>query len=114
MVVDLANEVLVRDVFPGEVVTPDGQVIGQCRIFITSHRLLAFKANAARQIELAAELILSEPRSVAANRGTLQGRIEVGTDEGSAWVNKGRGCGCSSPLKALGVPAPWTRREMVR
>ena len=110
--VDLTSEVLVRDVFPGEVLTPDGHVIAQCRVFVTSHRLLAFKANAAKQIELVTELILSEPKSVQANRGSLQGRLEIVTPEGTAWVNRGRGCGCGSPLKALGSPVPWTRRGL--
>ena len=74
--------------------------------------MLAFTVNRERQIDLAASFELSEPRSIEANRGTLPNaaRLEIRTDEGTAWVNRGRGCGCGSPLRALASPIAWTHR----
>lgn len=90
---------------------PDGSLIRQCRVFCTSHRMLAFATTADRMIEVVAELVLAEPYSVPADRSTFMGgRLEIRTADGTAWVNRGRGCGCRDPLKALSQPVPWTRR----
>lgn len=102
-------ERLVRDVHPAEVSLPDGRVLTGVRTFITTQRLLVYQATADRQIERAEDLDLAQPCSVPANRGSLQGALEVRLADGStAWVNRGRGCGCGSPLKALGAPVSWT------
>ena len=108
----LETEVLARDIHPAEILLPDGSILRQCRAFVTSHRLLAFAMTPDRRIELVAELTLTEPKSVPASRNTLQGRLEIVTPEGTAWVNRGRGCGCGSALSALGTPVPWTRRGL--
>lgn len=62
---------------------------------------------------MAVELPLAEPGSVVATRSTLQGgRLEISTPDGTAWVNQGRGCGCSSPLhpERLEPIVPWGGR----
>jgi hypothetical protein len=105
------DEILRRDVHPAEILMPSGDVLTACRVWVTSHRLLASRAVKG-QIERVVDLALAEPFSVPADRGTLNnGQLECRTIEGTAWVNRGRGCGCGSPLKALGPPVPWTRRE---
>lgn len=106
-----AVERLVRDVHPAELALPDGTVLTGVRVFVTSHRLIAYRATADRQIEKAVELDLQQPCSVPASRGSLIGRLEARlADGGTAWVNRGQGCGCHSPLKALAGPVSWTGR----
>jgi len=99
-------------VHPAELLLPDGRLLRELRVFITSRRLLAYRASADGQIVKALELALADPCTVPANRGTLgQGRLEVRLADGAtAWVNAGQGCGCGSPLKALGAPVGWTSR----
>jgi hypothetical protein len=105
-------ELLRRDVHPAEVSLPDGQIITGVRVFVTSHRLVAFKVSESREIVKVLDLELEQPCTVPADRGTLgAGRLEVRLADGhTAWVNRGQGCGCGSPLKALGPPVPWVRR----
>lgn len=104
-------ELMRRDVHPAEVALPDGSVLTGVRVFVTDRRLIAFRAVEGR-IDKVADLELADPCSVPANRGTLgQGRLEARlADGGTAWVNRGHGCGCGSPLLALGIPVPWTER----
>jgi hypothetical protein len=116
----LAGELLRRDVFPAEVLMPDGVLLSGVRVFVTSHRLLAFEHTAAEGFKQVVCLELVDQFSVPADRGTLpaNGRLEcrvhlaaVAGEEaevGTAWVNRGAGCGCGSPLKAMGAPVPWT------
>lgn len=109
----VSDERLHRDVHPAEVLLADGTLHRDVRVFVTSRRLLAFKATPAGRVEPCLELALAEPCSVAANRGTLtgSGRLEaILADGGSVWVNRGHGCGCGSPLKALAPPVPWVGR----
>lgn len=106
-----AGELLRRDVHPAELLMPDGSVETGLRVFVTSHRLLAYRATADRRIELAVDLVLEEPFSVEANRSTLMGALQCVTASGQVTVNRGRGCGCGSPLKGLGSPVPWIRKE---
>lgn len=104
------TEVLRRDVHPAEVACPDHSVLTG-RVFVTSHRLIVWR-EAGREIEKTLDVELSEPFSVPAYRGSLQGALECVTDEGTYWVNHGRGCGCGqTALKALGPPVPWTAKE---
>lgn len=92
---------------------PNGDVLTKARVFVTSHRLLAYQVVEGSIVQVV-DLPLVDPYGVPADRGTLTaGRLECVTPEGTAWVNRGRGCGCGSPLKALGLPVPWTRREAV-
>lgn len=109
----LEHELLRRDVHPAELLMPDGQVLTGLRVFVTTRRLLAYKADPHGRIEKALELELADPCTVPADRGTLpaNGRLEARLQDGStAWVNRGAGCGCGSPLKALAPPVPWVRR----
>jgi hypothetical protein len=114
-------ELMRRDVHPAEVVLPDGRVLLGLRVFVTSHRLLAYAHNPQTGIGQALDLELVEPFSVPADRGSLpaNGRLECrvyldgakdGLERGvgTAWVNRGAGCGCGSPLKGLAAPVGWT------
>lgn len=103
-------ELLRRDVHPAEVALGP-EILTGVRVFVTSKRLLAFRATAQGRIELALDEPLSEPCSVPASRATLgQGqRLEARLADGrTAWINRGSGCGCGSPLKALAAPVPFT------
>lgn len=101
------GEVLRRDVHPAEVLCPDGSVLRKCRVFVTSRRLIAYQTVGEPLVD-----VEIEPDSVPLDRQTLHGSLECCTDHGTYWVNRGQGCGCGSPLKAMGPPAPWTRREL--
>jgi hypothetical protein len=100
-------ELLRRDIHPAEV-SIDGEVLTSARVFVTDRRLLAFRVGEGG-IEVALDLELERPCSVPASRGSLQGCLEAHLSDGRvAWINRGHGCGCGSPLKALGPPVPWT------
>lgn len=99
-------ELLRRDIHPAEVLTPDGSVLTKCRVFVTNRRLIVYKAVGTPLVD-----VEIEPDSVPADRGSLFGQLECVASTGTYWVNRGRGCGCGSPLKAMGAPVPWTRRE---
>lgn len=102
----LDTERLHRDVHPAEVTIGD-RVLRDLRVFVTSHRLLAFQAVAGR-IEPLLELEVAEPCSVPRDHGSLQGSLEVRLADGSTvWVNRGAGCGCGSVLKAQTPPVSW-------
>lgn len=101
------SEVLRRDVHPAEVACPDGSVL-RGRVFATSHRLIVWR-EVDREVAKVLDVDLSEPFSVPADRGSLRGSLECVTDDGTYWVNRGRGCGCGqTTLKALGPPVSWT------
>lgn len=103
------GEVLRRDVHPAEVACPDGSVYRRCRAIATSHRLLVWGESDRKRVTLL-DVELSEPFSVPAYRGTLQGALECVTPQGTYWVNRGAGCGCGQlTLKSLGPPVGWTR-----
>ena len=110
MTTEILNEKMARDVFPAEVLMPDGTVITGARVFATSHRVLVYTVDDKRNINLEVELHLASPGAIPASRSDLapNGRLEVRTENGTAWVNRGRGCGCGSVLKALGSPISWT------
>lgn len=103
-------ELLRRDVHPAEVLLPDGTLLSSVRVFVTSRRLVAFKAGNEGEISRVLDLALEQPCSVPASRATLgQGALEAKlADGGTAWINRGHGCGCGSPLKALAPPVGWT------
>lgn len=105
------NETLCRDVYPAEVLFPGDVLVTDVRVFVTTHRLLVFRVGADRRCEVAYDLPLTVPGAVPASMDTMrQGRLECPIADGTAWVNLGRGCGCGSPLKALGSPIGWTSR----
>lgn len=106
-----------RDVHPAEVLLPDGKVLLGLRVFVTSHRLIGFAHDPQMGFQRVVDLELVERFSVPADRGSLpaNGRLECRVyleaatargerATGTAWVNRGAGCGCGSPLKALGLP----------
>lgn len=104
-------ERLVRDVHPAEIALPDGTVLTGVRVFVTNRRLIAYRATADRRIERVLDVALEQPCTVPASRGSLIGRLEARlADGGTAWINRGQGCGCHSPLKALTGPVSWTGR----
>jgi len=103
----MGDEVLRRDVHPAEVACPDGNVIRDCRAFATTHRLIVW-GEQDRKPEAVLDVELSEPGSVPASLISLVGALECVTPNGTYWVNRGRGCGCGSVLKALGAPVGWT------
>lgn len=103
-------ELLRRDVHPAEI-SLDGEVWTGVRVFVTTRRLVALHALSDGSIHVALDLPLEQPCSVPGNRGTLIGCLEARLADGrTAWINPGRGCGCGSPLKALGPLVPWTSR----
>ncbi len=105
-----AVELMRRDVHPAEVALPDGRVLTGLRVFVTARRLLGYQAMHGGNIVNVLCLELAQPCSVPADRSTLMaGRLECRLADGAtAWVNRGRGCGCHSPLKALAPPVGWT------
>jgi hypothetical protein len=111
---DLDEEVMARDVFPAEVLLPDGKFVRHCRVCVTSHRVIVYTLNG-RKIELLHQLDLVETKSVTPDRASLSmnGRIEAETTQGKLHINRAKGCSCG-PLAALGSPVPWTRRGAVK
>lgn len=104
------DEVLRQDVFPAEVLLPDGTVLSGVRVFATSHRLVVYGENPVGPV-LVEEL--ETPWSIEAHMGTLFGQLQCDlASGGTAWVNRGRGCGCGSVLKALAAPLPRMRRQL--
>lgn len=105
-------EVLRRDVYPAEVLLPNGKILVGVHVYATSHRVLVYSEVAHRRIELTHELKLTVPFSVPGDRNTLRqgASLQVDTPEGTAWVNAGSGCGCGSALKVMAAPISWTGR----
>ena len=105
----LPGETMARDVFPAEVLLADGSLLTKVRAFITSHRIIVWRTDPKGYRGIVLEAKLAEPGSIEANRQPLKAneRIEVATLRQGIIVNRGRGCGCESPLAALGAPVPW-------
>lgn len=83
-------------------------MLRDCRVFVTSHRVIAFAAGA--QIERVFDAELAVPFSIPASRGSLSPaeRLDAQLTDGSTvWINRGGGCGCASPLLALTPPVDW-------
>jgi len=105
----MSAEVLARDVFPAEVSLPDDRVLTGVRVFVTSRRLLVYRVGEDRSIEVAIDEPLATEGSVSRDRSSLRrATLECVLASGeTVYVNSGRGCGCSSPLRALGPPVSW-------
>jgi hypothetical protein len=105
------DEVLKRDVYPGQVFFPDGQLRRNVRVLVTSHRLLVYSDAGGRQIVLDFEIPLEDAGGVVANRSTLNlsETLKVETADGPVYVHRQQGCGCGSVLKAMGEVVPWRR-----
>ena len=110
------DEVLHRDVHPAEVLMPDGSIIKTARIFASQYRVLVYVSEQPRRdIKLVAELVLANEGTIPASAEGLAGRLEARTSDGTAWINRARGCGCKTPeLAALEAPWPRTRRSRQR
>ena len=99
-------ETLARDIHPAEITLPDGRLFRECRVFITTTRLIAYQSN--NGLERILDLPLKTPGSVPMARHTLaRENVPVELPDGMAYVNRSRGCNCGSSLAALGRPAPW-------
>jgi hypothetical protein len=105
-----APELLCRDVFPSEVLLPDGRLLLEARAFVTNRRLLVWKVADGRVRQVVEMALAGEP--IRPRRDSLNGHhLELETTDGIVLVNQGHVCGCGSPLKALAPPVGWTRRE---
>ena len=99
-----------RDVHPAEVVVSDGTVLTGVRVFLTTERLQVWRADAHREMSLVLDLPVCFTEAKPSRNTLQQGeRLEVFSDEATVVVNKGKGCGCHSPLKALGTPVAWVQ-----
>ena len=103
------GELLVRDIFPAEVLEVGGSLITKVRVFITTHRMIVWHEQYKGVPAKLLEVNLAEPFSVASQQAKLGygERIEVATMTRGFIINQGRGCGCGSVLKALPRPAEW-------
>lgn len=104
---ETASPVVVRDVFPAEVLY-DGRVYRTARAIVTRDRVLVYLRPGEPVLDLAYDPgvsvvpPLNAPRSRAAH---LAVRADDGSlTEPSVHVNGQRGCGCANPLKGW---TPW-------
>lgn len=100
------TETLARDVFPAEVLAPDGRMMREARVFVTNARMVVATHNGHDVTFETANL--TQP--VTPDRSSLMGSLAVHTDAGVFYVNRARGCGCASPLKNYAAPYSWTAR----
>lgn len=99
------RERLRRDLFPCDV-TLEGDLFARgARVFITDTEALVYTANADRTIAGPTRIELIDPP--ATFRGLFIGRIDLETEAGTMHLNRAKGCGCHSPLKALPEPVAW-------
>ena len=104
------DEVLLRDVHPAELLLPDGQLLRNVRVFVTTARVTAWSVTPAGSLRQVADIDLTDTIIPSRNTLGISEQIEIATVEGKAFLNRAQGCGCGSPLKALPAPAPWSRR----
>jgi hypothetical protein len=102
---------MVRDIHPAEVALKDGTVLTGVRVFVTTERCVVWTEDkTVGKVRKALEFVVFESDATP-SRSTMGAgeRFEViGLTDGII-INKGRGCGCGSPLKALTPPVNWTR-----
>lgn len=94
--------VVVRDVFPAEVVLPTGDVARSARVVITRERVLVWVTPAAPILDRAYDAAASQVPALSAPR-SRPAHLDLG-DGTFVHVNGQRGCGCSNPLKGW---TPW-------
>lgn len=99
----LEGEKLMRDVFPAEVLFPNGAFATRVRACITSHRLLIFRWTGEIDVE-EYPLLASVPKDKSIT--AIRERLEVQVDEGPVFVNRALGCRCGA-LGHMGVQIPW-------
>ena len=99
---------MVRDIYPAEVYETGKGVMTRVRAFVTTRRLIVWGLDRTGAMEKKLEVELAEPPGAFASKAVdAKDHIEVATLTRGFIINRGRGCGCGSPLKALGVPVPW-------
>lgn len=102
-----AVERMHRDLFPCDV-TLDGHVVAtNARVFVTSGRLLVYKAEERRCVLAFQSPLQRGAPEIQRDRASLVGRLEVSTSSGVVYLNRSRGCGCGSPLRVLPRPVGW-------
>jgi len=96
-----AEPVVVRNVFPAEVVLPDGSLKTQALVKVTRERVYVWHGERDLIVDeahgLDADGLAELPPSYAMRANALR----IPLDGGTLTVNKGKGCGCSSPLKSF-------------
>ena len=93
------SPIITRDLVPAEVTLPDSTLLSPARAVLTKERLYVW-VDGPSGVTLAFEApydpidtnLVSQPWVIA-------------TSDGPVHVNRGRGCGCGSPLKTF---APFT------
>ena len=106
--VPTTTERLLRDYHPIDV-TQAGDVLAVgARVFVTTSALLVYQADGQRNVVLTHTIPLDPAALPRGDRGTLRGALDLLTPDGTVvWLNRARGCGCGSPLKAMVRPAEW-------
>lgn len=97
-------ETMARDIFPADVIEVGGRVFSNVRVFVTDQRIVVWRAKKSIP-EIVINLALSE--AVTPSQNVLEETLEVTTLTQGFLVSKRQGCGCHSPLKAIGPPAAW-------
>ena len=94
------GEKLCRDVFPAEVLLPDGEFVRKVRAVLTTQRLIIY-----RWVGEIDEVEYDLVRSVPPNKSSLAVRekLEVVLESGPAFVNRAMGCRCG-PLGHMRSP----------
>lgn len=105
---DLDIEERVRDIFPAEVLTPDGAMLTACRVFISNRRLIVWRIGERGSPYVALEMNHAEPLTIEQMQATMMkdDPIVVTGDQGSAYINKGLG-GCCGHLALKALIPPW-------
>jgi hypothetical protein len=100
------GEVLKRDVYPAQVLMPDGTLLRACRAFVSDRRVLVLDRNRTllADVEIEHGFVPASGQTLGYNE-----RVEARTlDGGSIWILRERGCGCGAPVKSMASPWPRT------
>lgn len=93
------ERVVVADRHPATVLGPDGTTYDGARVVLTRESMFVFVVHAG-VVEMLVVQDYDAEQSVLGRRGWT-----VAADDGAWTVERGSGCGCSSPLKRF---VPWT------
>lgn len=95
-----AERVVVADRYPAVVFAPDGSRYEQARVVLTRDQLYVFVVEGDQVVQV-------PPTQVWLPKGSVIGRgaWTIYAALGEYRVERGQGCGCSSPLKRF---VPWT------
>jgi hypothetical protein len=92
------TEELLDEFHPCEVVLGSGKVYTGCKVFITTERVEVWQATPDRQMYRSYSMPGHRESLAKIREGAP---VKVSGEQGELLINKGRGCGCSSPLTAL-------------